>query len=29
VGEGVVYANDKVDVTAKVVERLKRGGKPK
>ena len=29
VGEGVVYANDKVDVTAKVVERLKRGGKPR
>ncbi len=29
VGEGVVYASDKVDVTAKVVERLKRGGKPK
>lgn len=29
VGEGVVYANDKVDVTAKVVERLKRGGKKK
>ena len=29
VGEGVVYANEKVDVTAKVVERLKRGGKPK
>jgi outer membrane protein len=29
VGEGVVYANDKVDVTAKVVERLKRGGKGK
>ena len=29
VGEGVVYANEKVDVTAKVVERLKRGGKPR
>jgi len=27
VGEGVIYANEKVDVTSKVVERLKKGYK--
>ncbi|MGH8555286.1 MAG: OmpH family outer membrane protein [Gammaproteobacteria bacterium] len=25
VGEGVIYANERVDVTSKVVERLKKG----
>jgi outer membrane protein len=29
VGEGVIYANDRVDLTAKVVERLKKQYKPK